>query len=248
MIVKDCNRRAQRHAWKAILVSNERESRMTSRRFRFLHLHLLFVVVAGGAHLAAAPAAAKYAQGGDTPNLTGEWSLNKDLSDDARKAAASGDGGRARPGGGGRMPGGGGGRGGGRGGGMGGGRGAGMDPERMQQTRASMSEAMRPPARITITQTVGAVTMTDGEGRSQTFSTDGKKEKHQIGGRTVETKTRWSGARLSKEISFGDGLTVTETYALAPENNQLHVIAKVEHSKMGRPVTLKRIYDRTPPR
>lgn len=130
-------------------------------------------------------------------------------------------------------------------GGVSGGPAVGMDRERMKQMRASMIEAMRAPTRITIIQSAATVTFTDSTGLSQAFAVDGKKEKHQLAGQTVETRTKWSGDRLNKEIAFTDGLKATETLSIFPGQDRLHVTVKVESSRLARAMTQKRIYDRT---
>lgn len=108
----------------------------------------------------------------------------------------------------------------------------------MQDTMRQVTE---PPTRLTITQTETDVTITDGDGRSQKLATTGKGEKHQFGSRTVETKTRWDGTRLVKEMSLGDGVKVTEIYTLATDPRRLDVNVKVEGLPMNR--TLRRVYD-----
>jgi hypothetical protein len=165
------------------------------------------------------------------PNLTGEWVLNRELSDAPRGGEEGGMCGRS-------------GRGrGGMGGGTGAGRGA-ADPEQMQRLRESMTEMMQPAARVTVTQADGTITFTTADGRSQTFATDGRKEKHQVGAQTAETKTQWKGEHLTKEVSFAGGLKVTETYALVPEPAQLEVVVKID-GPMGRTISQKRVYERS---
>jgi hypothetical protein len=177
------------------------------------------------------------------PNLTGEWVLNRELSD-APRGAGDPSAGHARRGG---EEGGMSGRSGRGRGGMGGGTGAGRgaaDPEQMQRLRESMTEMMQPAARVTVTQADGTITFTTADGRSQTFATDGRKEKHQVGAQTAETKTQWKGEHLTKEVSFAGGLKVTETYALVPEPAQLEVVVKID-GPMGRTISQKRVYERS---
>jgi hypothetical protein len=178
----------------------------------------------------------------ESPSIAGAWTLNKDRTDDPAKVLAGVQSERSRggDGGGARMPGG-------FGGGMGGRRGgtgedrSRMDPEKMQEMRDLMRNAIEPPARLTITQVEGTITFTDGDGRSQTYATTNKKEKHPFENRTVETKTKWDHGRLIRETSLGDGMKLTETYTLAPETRELHVLVKLE-SQHG-PLTLRRVYD-----
>jgi hypothetical protein len=165
-----------------------------------------------------------------TNNLTGAWTLNKDLSDDPAKGVreAMSGGSHAGPGGG---------HGSGTHGGsgaVGGGRG-GMDPELMR--------LLEPPGRLTITQTSSSITFTDGNGRSQTLTTGNQKQKLPLTNRTVEVMTKWDDGRLVKETDLGDGMRLTETYSLVLEPRQLRVMAKLESSHLPRPVNVRRVYD-----
>lgn len=176
------------------------------------------------------------------PNLAGAWTLNKDLSDDASKMRDQAGRGGERGGGMGRT--------GGFGGGAGGmGRSGGMrvgdrpDPEKMKQNQDVMRELVDPSPRLTIIQTERDVTFIDADGHSQKLATNGEKEKHQLGSGTVETNTKWDGARLVKQISVADGMTkITETYSLNLEKRQLEVAVKVEGAR-GRAFTMRRVYD-----
>src|SRR5262249_7950838 len=118
-------------------------------------------------------------QQGHTPNLTGAWTLNKDLSDDPATVMETMKG--ERRGGSGHGP------------WMhGGGRRGGMDQAKMQ----SMHRAMEAPARLSITEANGSITFTDGDGRSQTLTTNNKKEKLLLDNQTVDVRTKWDDGRL----------------------------------------------------
>jgi hypothetical protein len=154
--------------------------------------------------------------------------MNGELSDDPAKImeAMHGGGGRSMPFG--------------HGPGMHGGGSRGqMDPEQM---RARMA-LVEPPRRLTITQADQSITLTDGEGRSQTLTPNSRKQRVAMGSSTVDVKTKWDDERLVKETSLADGTKVTETYSLIPEARQLHVSVKIESAQMPRPIVLGRVYD-----
>jgi hypothetical protein len=175
------------------------------------------------------------------PNLTGAWTLNEDLSDDAAKVMESMHGGdQGRRGGGHRPPGGSGGHGPGMHGA--GGRGE-MSPEQMQAMRARMDRTLEAPARLTIVQADGSITFTDGDGRSQRFAINNKKEKRPIDNRMVEVRTKWDDGRLVNETWLDEGMKLTETYSLLSERQQLQVMVKIEGSHLPKPVNLRRVYD-----
>jgi hypothetical protein len=85
------------------------------------------------------------------------------------------------------------------------------------------------------------VTITDGDGRSQRLSTNGKNEKHQSGNRTVNTKTQWDGAKLVTQTSLSDGVSATETYTLMTDRRRLTVNVKLEAPPMNR--VMNWVYD-----
>ncbi|HVB38065.1 MAG TPA: hypothetical protein VND92_05975, partial [Vicinamibacterales bacterium] len=143
--------------------------------------------------------------------IAGAWRLNADLSDKPGQRPGQGQGqgqpgeggGEGGEGGGGGRFGGGGGYGGGgmgggmgRGGGMGGGRfggggmrggGGRMDPDQMRARMALMRDIMQPPDRFTLTTSpdTKSVSLTYADGRVFDYTTDGKKEKHQLTDGTV---------------------------------------------------------------
>jgi hypothetical protein len=166
-------------------------------------------------------------QKSQTADFTGDWTLNKNLSDDAAKVMESMH--SERGGGSGRGP------------WMHGGGGSkGMDPEQRQ----AMRRAIEAPARLMITQTTDSITLTEDDGHSQTFTTNNKKEKVPLGDRTVEVKTKWDDdGHLVKETSLADGVKLTETYSLISQSQQLQVMVKLDASHLPRPVLLTRTYD-----
>jgi len=178
------------------------------------------------------------------PNLTGAWSLNKGLSDDAAKLMETQFGGdHGGSGAGHRPPGGAGGHGPGMhgGGGMGGARE--MSQEQMRAMRTRMMSVLDAPARLTVTQADGSITFTGSDGRSQKLATNNKKEQLPLDNRMVDVKTKWDDGRLVKETSLGDGMKLTETYSTIAEPRQLHVMVKLEGSHLPRPVNFRRVYE-----
>jgi hypothetical protein len=183
----------------------------------------------------------------DRTALAGAWRLNRELSDDPAKLRSEGgsDDRPEDPGGGGRRRGGGGMGGGGMG--RGGMRGERPDPEQAKRVQAMMQSLIAPPANLIISVEDGQVTFTDADGRSQRFTTTNKKEKHQLDAGTVETRTKWDRSALVKEISLDGGMKVIETYSVT-EMGQLQVAVKLEGSRMGRSLTVRRVYDDVAPR
>jgi hypothetical protein len=191
------------------------------------------------------------------PDLSGEWTLNGDLSTNpgqVEEGRRSGDGerGRGGRGGGGRggFPGGFGGGGGdgrvGVPGGFGGGRSSG-DPERMREL---MQDAQRllsdPPTSMVLTYTDPKLAIAAADGRTRTLYTDKRKQKTNNG--NADVQTRWDNNRVVAETKFGS-IKVIETYALAADGQQLIVTARMDAPDGGRggdrpKLALRRVYDR----
>jgi hypothetical protein len=200
------------------------------------HQILTCLAIGGLASVLSLPAAAQ-SQVKETPKLGGVWRLNTQLSDAPRVGGQGDDGfkpvaeGGRR--GGGMVPGGGvGGLG--RGGGVtvggqrGDGPGRGIDPEKLKAARELIEELMTPPAMLTIGDADGAVTFTEGDGRTRTYKTDNRKEKHQVTNATVETRARWEEGSLVIETDLGEGLKATQTYSVGADPRQLTVLTKLE--------------------
>jgi len=50
--------------------------------------------------------------------------------------------------------------------------------------------------------------MVDGEGHSSHYTANDKKEKHQLAGGTIETRTKWNNGELHQEISLGGDMKI----------------------------------------
>jgi hypothetical protein len=179
----------------------------------------------------------------DAVALSGAWTLNKDLSDEASgdDRQQGGDqsgrhGGYGRGGGMGGFGHGGGRRGAGYGGGGGGST---MDPDAAQRMRDAMHDYLVAPERLTIVQTDSMILVTTGEGRVTRMSPDGKKIKDD--NTKIERKTKWDAGKLVSEVSgIGRG-KITESYAVDPEQHRLTVTIVMENS--SKPRTITRVYD-----
>ena len=206
----------------------------------------------------AQPTSSDAAASATSPSLAGKWTLNKELSEDARaKMGAANAGHEGGSGSGGSGGGGGyGGRGGGFGGhggygghgggggyggrgGYGGSGGGGGDPSR--HGGSGMRAFFDPPENLTISQTADDIALDDGQ-RVVHLHPDGKKVKSENGG--PETTTKWRENELVVESKSDRGAKMTTAYMLVPEKHQLHITSTVEGR--GEPVTVRRVYDAAP--
>jgi hypothetical protein len=184
-----------------------------------------------------------------SPSLSGGWTLNKDLSDQAPAATSAPPDSPGRSGGGGRGGGfggrrGGGGFGGGRGGGSaGGGNGSSTaNSADAARVREVMSDLMKPPAHWVITQTDTLIIMTDQDGRTLRLSPDNKKIKNDD--TKTERQTKWDGGKLVSEITGLPVGKITETYSVDQELHQLRLATQIGDGKQAR--TLVHVYDADP--
>jgi hypothetical protein len=184
--------------------------------------------------------------------LEGRWTLNKDLSDDAREKMRQA--GRDRPGGrgpgGGGMGGAGGGGTGGPGGGSGGppgggmgapggrgrppGAGGGDDP------REAMRAVLEPAEELTVAQSDVEISVDERYGRMRRLHPDGKTYKTDNG--ASELKSYWKDGKLVVETKRERG-SVVETWERIPDGSRLIVTLRLDGGPGGR-LELKRIYDR----
>jgi hypothetical protein len=208
-------------------------------------------VIAGAAIVIAGWTAAKLsAQSPATPDLTGTWVFNAELSDRPGQAAQSGrpDGGggghRGTGGGMGRPGGGMGGQGGGYGGRGGGGGMA--NPEEMERMRATMDAVLHTPARLIIVKGEQGLIVTDDEGVSTRLPLPGSKDTGAINGVAFETTTKWEEGKLRVEKKFKSGVKLIELYSVSSDPRMLTVSLKTEGGRGGGR-TIKRVYDRRDP-
>lgn len=203
--------------------------------------------------LAGWMAARVSAQSTATPDLTGTWVFNADLSDRPGQGGQGerpdgGGGGRRGPGGGGMgRPGGGMGGPGGGYGGRGGGGGGGMpNPEEMERMRAAIDAVLHAPARLIIVKGEQGLIVTDDEGVSTRLALDGSKETGAINGVPFETTTKWEEGKLRVEKKFRSGLKVIELYSVSSDPRLLTVSLKTEGGRGGGR-TIRRVYDQHEP-
>jgi hypothetical protein len=187
---------------------------------------------------------------GGHPSLVGNWTLNKDQSDDPRakmrEAMGGGGGGRGGYGGGGGGMGGG--YGGGRRGGQGGGRGqGGMLADYSQLT------IVQTPTSAKITGSSGrALAIYDSSdtsaspnsGNAGNSNDSSDSEDSGRGERQMEPATAsWQGNQLIAVTQGRRGGSTTRTYELSPDGKQLYVTTKMDNPRFQQPVTFRFVYD-----
>lgn len=99
--------------------------------------------------------------------------------------------------------------------------------------------------RLTLTVTPESVTVLDDLDRTRTYRTNGKGQRQQLGSSSFETKTRWEGAQLMKEIKGAMGFKMTEVWAVSEDGSQLLAVIRIAQTrKDAKPMGVDRVYDR----
>ena len=169
---------------------------MIQKRLTFALVACVAAVVSAWAVAGISVAAQAGAAG--RPDLSGQWQLNRDLSEDAQAKFASMGGGGGH-----------------HGGGQPGAQGQGMEEIRDRLLNA--------PTRLVVAQDDQKVVLTDADGHVRTLPTNNRKV--QIDGRDVRTK--WQNNRLISETTIGDAKLV-ESYERSPDGRQLIVTVGAE--------------------
>jgi len=183
---------------------------------------------------------ASQTQSAAKPSLAGQWTLNKDQSDDPREKMQQAMGNNGEGGGGGQH-GGGGQRGGGQG------RGGGM---------------MNDMSQLTIVQTDTSVKVTGASGRVLAAlppETQASKPRpnsdNDQGGEGEQAERRrytrpvatWQGSQLVTSAEGPRGGSMNRTYELSSDGKQLIVTTKMQNPRMNQPVSIRFVYDQVKP-
>jgi hypothetical protein len=191
---------------------------------------------------------------GDKPNLSGSWVLNKDQSDDARKAiedarGSSGQNGNGQPRWGGGGPGGGGG-GWGHGQGNPGGNGGGGG--RRGQNANGGANPFDELSQLTIDQTPSSINVTGVTGRVLASSpaasqSQQKSSNSDSSGETASAPppptVEWKNSQLVVTEPQGRRGTTTRTFELSPDGRQLYVTTTIDNPRFKNPATIRFVYD-----
>jgi hypothetical protein len=175
----------------------------------------------------------------DRPSLSGTWSLDRDISNDPTRAAFDEPADtaprmRGRQGGG---FGGGGGRGGlggfGGSGGVGGDQADRTEPEPgTPDERARLKEltdlVRRSSNSLLIAHEDPSLTITDAQGRTHVFQTNGARDTHTLATATVTSTSHWDGSRLVTEYDLGSLGKLVSSYTALAASRQLVIRTRLE--------------------
>jgi hypothetical protein len=190
----------------------------------------LLVMVVGALTCSAARASAQV-------DFTGKWTLDRDLSADLTRASfepqqtqaprntglTGGFGGRGyggRSGGSGRRP----------GDSSGSRNGAVLTADEHARLK-EIAEYVKGFTSLTIDHTDHSTfTVTDAQGRSRLFPTDGSKTQHAFATSTIESTTRWDGPHMVTVYTISSARELVFTFILVPATNQMALRIKLDDS------------------
>lgn len=109
-----------------------------------------------------------------------------------------------------------------------------------------LTDAIQYPApTLTITQAADTITFGDGQGRSRTFHTTGKKEAQTLGAGAVTSTAMWQGPELAVTVDVASAGRVIYTYSIVPTTKQLLVRVGFERTDgEAAPLELRQVYNR----
>ena len=168
------------------------------------------------------------------PNIAGQWTLNKEQSDDPRQKMQQAMANSGEGGGGGRSYGGGG------GGRRGGGRGQGMFNDLSQ---------------LTVEQTENSARVTGASGRilaafpaaQETSKPPSDSNNEGEARQYTPPVAKWQGSQLVTSTEGPRGGSMTRTYELSPDGKQLIDTTKMQNPRFSQPVTIRFVYDPAKP-
>jgi len=99
----------------------------------------------------------------------------------------------------------------------------------LTQDEKLLLELTTPPTRLSVSATRDALTMTR-EGRTDTYVTNGKEEKHQCVNGSIKVKTYWTDSALRQDIDAGPKLKILRTWQL-DDQHRLIVITRPADDK-----------------
>ena len=162
------------------------------------------------------------------PDLSGKWSMNRELSEDAKAKLErvfptlstvgphGGDKGTHADA---------------------------RDTER-EQVRRRIEALIEASETLEITQINQELTVVEGNLRERKFYTDGRPfERQDRRGNMTTIRARWRGPRLVVDTKLADGGKFTESYELSPRGEQLFVTVTSQDPRLKQPLVIHRVYD-----
>jgi hypothetical protein len=201
--------------------------------------------------LVCAPRAARAQQTAELTNFSGTWALDRSISSDPAQATFDTSGARAggaRSGRGGGFGGrGGGGFGGGGGGNTGQSSGSTITPEERNRLRELTDQVKRGSASLVIAHADPTFTVTDSQGHTQVFQTDGSIDQRQLASVFVDSSAHWDDARLVIEYVVSVDRKLVYTYTLLPKTRQLviRITLDAPETRRGGSPEVKLVYNET---
>jgi hypothetical protein len=117
------------------------------------------------------------------------------------------------------------------------------------EDRQQMQDLIEPATSLALTQKDAEVDVTDDQGRKRVYFTDGRKPQKSKDENYQEASARWDGARLITDEKGLHGGSITRTFDLTSDGQQLEEIVRLDSTHRGS-VTVRYVFDilSAPPR
>ena len=123
-----------------------------------------------------------------------------------------------------------------------------LRPEESKLLAEVAHPVLFPRPTLTIAQAEGIVTLTGGQGTSETLRTNGKSEKQSFETGTAFRTAAWEGPQLRVAYEVGRIGTLTYVFSIVPTTKQLLVRVNFERTPgTAGPFEIKLVYNRTKP-
>lgn len=120
------------------------------------------------------------------------------------------------------------------------------DKER-EETRRRIEALIEASESLEIREDEKSVTVSEGNLRERKFYTDGRPyQREDRRGNRITVRARWRAERLVVDTRLADGGRFTESYELAPGDQQLIVIFTSADRRLKQPLVIHRVYDVVP--
>jgi hypothetical protein len=115
----------------------------------------------------------------------------------------------------------------------------------MREARDMARDLLEVAERLTIKVGQDTVTLTDDLDRQRTYTTDNRKERHQIAASRFEIRSEWRDSQLIQHIEGGFDFKMSQTYFLSPDGERLFLMVRIGEPRRDAPQAgFNRVYDR----
>src|SRR5579864_9121762 len=109
-----------------------------------------------------------------------------------------------------------------------------MTSEERSRLQELTNQIKRSSAELTISHSDPTLAITDPQGHTQLFQTDGSKDQHQLPSIMAESTTHWDDAHLVTEYELSSSRKLVYTYTLVPRTDQMSIRIRLDATRGSR--------------